>query len=132
MLEQIRGALDQFVGAIQQRPPAFSAMKIAGRRAYDIARAGETVKLEPRTVQVYSIELLDYTWPLLKLRIECGRGTYIRSIARDLGETLDVGGHLTKLHRTRVGDFDIEQAITLERLQSDGITPHLHKTASLT
>jgi tRNA pseudouridine55 synthase len=117
--------LPRFVGAIQQRPPAFSAMKVDGQRAYKLARGGEDVKLEPRTVQVYGIEVLDYAWPLLRLRIDCGRGTYIRAIARDLGEVLDVGGHLTQLRRTRVGDFTIERSTTLEQLQADGVEQHL-------
>jgi tRNA pseudouridine55 synthase len=98
-VEDIRAALPSFIGAIQQRPPAFSAMKVDGQRAYKLARGGADVKLEPRTVHVYGIEVVDFAWPLLTLRIDCGRGTYIRSIARDLGETLDVGGHLTQLRR---------------------------------
>jgi len=124
-MEEVRAVLPRFVGAIQQRPPAFSAMKIDGQRAYKLARGGEEVKLEPRTVQVYEIELLEFAWPLLRVRIDCGRGTYIRSIARDLGEVLDVGGHLTQLRRTRVGEFTIESAVTLERLRADGLERHL-------
>ena len=126
--EQIEALLPRFVGAIQQRPPAFSAMKLGGKRAYDLARAGEAVELEPRTVQVYGIDLLDYTWPLVKLRIRCGRGTYIRSIARDVGAALGVGGYLTQLRRTRVGDFGIDSAVPLERLTHDGAAVHLQRT----
>ena len=122
---QVEETLKRFVGAIQQRPPSYSAMKIGGRRAYDLARRGNEVKLEARTVQVYNIELLDYHWPLLRVRIDCGRGTYIRSIARDLGESLGVGGYLTQLRRTRVGEFRIEQAVMLEQLLADGIERHL-------
>ena len=124
-MQQIRAVLPRFIGAIQQRPPAFSAMKIDGQRAYKLARGGEEVKLEPRTVHVYGIELLDFSWPLLRVRIDCGRGTYIRSIARDLGEALDVGGHLTQLRRTRVGEFTIERAVTIPQLQTDGVDKHL-------
>ena len=124
-MDAIRATLPRFIGAIQQRPPAFSAMKVDGRRAYKLARGGAEVKLEARTVHVYGIEILDFVWPLLKLRIDCGRGTYIRSIARDLGEALDVGGHLTRLRRTRVGEFTIERAVSLEQLQSDGVERHL-------
>src|SRR5690348_8724067 len=92
-----------FIGAIQQTPPQYSAIKIGGRRACDRIRDGEQVKIEPRTVQVYGIDLLKYEWPQLELKIDCGRGTYIRSIARDLGEKLGAGAYLTALRRTRVG-----------------------------
>jgi tRNA pseudouridine55 synthase len=124
--EQVDRVVPGFIGAIEQRPPAFSAMKVGGQRAYKLARGGAEVKLEPRTVQVYSIEILDFAWPLLRVRIDCGRGTYIRSIARDLGEALDVGGHLTQLRRTRVGEFAIERAVTIQQLQADGVERHLH------
>ncbi|MEO6435011.1 MAG: tRNA pseudouridine(55) synthase TruB [Tepidisphaeraceae bacterium] len=129
--EQVQAVLPRFIGDIQQRPPAFSAMKVRGQRAYKLAREGEDVKLEPRTVRVYGIEPLDFAWPLLRLRIDCGRGTYVRAIARDLGEALGVGGYLTQLRRTRVGDFGIEQAITLDRLRSEGVMAHLIETTSL-
>jgi tRNA pseudouridine55 synthase len=115
-IDRVREQLVKFVGPIQQRPPAFSAMKIAGRRAYDLARNGKPVELEARTVNVYGIELLEYEWPLLKLQIDCGRGTYIRSIARDLGAALGAGGYLTQLRRTRVGDYRVEDATSLDRL----------------
>jgi tRNA pseudouridine55 synthase len=114
--EQVEAALKQFVGPILQRPPMFSAMKVGGRRAYDLARKGHEVELQPRTVNVYAIELLDYAWPLVRLRIDCGRGTYIRSIARDLGEALGVGGYVAKLCRTRVGEFRVEDAVALDEL----------------
>ena len=118
--DQVDSALRGFVGEIMQRPPAFSAMKVGGRRAYDLARGGKVVELEPRIVRVYAIErVAAYQWPLLSLRIDCGRGTYIRSIARDLGETLGVGGYLTALRRTRVGRFDVAGACSVEQLASD-------------
>jgi tRNA pseudouridine55 synthase len=98
---------------------------IAGRRAYDLARKGHEVKLEPRMVQVYGIELLEYDWPLLKLRIDCGRGTYIRALARDLGEALDTGGYLTALRRTRIGDFLVQNAVTLDTLGTGGVDSFL-------
>lgn len=123
--EAIEAALLSFVGQILQRPPAYSALKVGGRRAYDLARKGEEPALEARPVRVYAIELLDYAWPRLALRIDCGRGTYIRAIARDLGQALDVGGHLAELRRTRVGPFRIEQAAKPETLERDGILAHL-------
>jgi tRNA pseudouridine55 synthase len=119
--ESIEAVLPSFTGAIQQRPPAFSAMKVGGRRAYDIARKGGIVELAARTVNVYGIELLDFIWPLARVRIDCGRGTYIRAIARDLGERLNCGGYLTQLARTRIGQFTISDATTIEQLQAGGV-----------
>ena len=112
----LRDALRTQVGSIQQIPPAFSALKIGGKRACDRVRAGETVHMQPRAVRIDAIDLLDYTWPLASVRIDCGRGTYIRAIARDIGAKLAVGGYLTALSRTRVGDFTTETAVTLETL----------------
>jgi tRNA pseudouridine55 synthase len=131
---QIESALPAFIGTIQQRPPAFSALKIGGRRAYKLARSGRDVPLEPRPVRVYGIELLEFEWPRLKLRIDCGRGTYIRALARDLGEALQCGAYLTALRRTRVGSFHIESAVslhdlTLERL-ADQLTPEIPHSPS--
>jgi tRNA pseudouridine55 synthase len=114
--DALRGALSQQVGDIRQRPPAFSALKVGGRRAYDLARRGNAVELEPRIVRVYAIEMLGYEWPLVHIRIDCGRGTYVRAIARDLGEALGVGGYLTALRRTRVGPFDAAHAVALDEL----------------
>jgi tRNA pseudouridine55 synthase len=125
--EQLRQAIGQLVGAIQQRPPAFSAMKVGGRRAYKLARAGEAPEMQPRTVTVYALELLDYAWPLARIRVECGRGTYIRAIARDLGEILGVGGYLTELRRTFVGKFHVENAVSLEQISLEGVEKHLQK-----
>jgi tRNA pseudouridine55 synthase len=123
--ERIEAALPTFVGRILQRPPAFSAMKVDGRRAYDIARKGGEVALEARPVNVYGIEIIEYGWPRLRLRIDCGRGTYIRAIARDLGEVLDVGGYLTELRRTQVGPFTAHEAVSLDRVATEGVTSHL-------
>jgi len=118
--ETIINALEAFTGEIMQRPPAFSAMKIGGRRAYALARKAETEsempKLEPRPILIHSIELTGYDWPIATLDIRCGKGTYIRSIARDLGEALNTGGHLASLRRTAVGQFTIEHATPLDDL----------------
>jgi tRNA pseudouridine55 synthase len=122
---RLREMTARFIGAIEQRPPAFSAMKIQGQRAYKLARRGETVELKARTVMVYSLEILEYTWPLLRVRIECGRGTYIRAIARDLGEVLGVGGYLTQLRRTFVGRFTAGSAVTVEMLTPENLPSHL-------
>ena len=117
----IDAVLPRFVGAIQQRPPAYSALKINGRRACDRVRDGETIVPEPRTVHVYGIDVLDFTWPDLRLRIDCGRGTYARAIARDVGEALGVGGYLTELRRTRIGEYDIADAVELEALTNESL-----------
>jgi tRNA pseudouridine55 synthase len=115
-LPAVVSALDMFVGQITQTPPTFSALKVGGRRAYDLARKGKPVELSPRLVRVDAIELLSYVWPLVSVRIDCGRGTYIRAIARDLGQTLGVGGYLTELRRTRVGEFYAADSVKLEQL----------------
>jgi len=121
----VAAAVNQFVGVIQQRPPAYSAMKVAGRRAYDLARAGRPVDLPARPVRIDSIHITAYHWPLLHLTIHCGRGAYIRSLARDIGATLSLGGYLTSLRRLQVGEFKVEAAVTLERLLAEGVEPHL-------
>lgn len=103
-----------FVGEIEQVPPAFSAAKIAGRRAYALARRGEPVAVSPRRVRVYGIDLLSYHYPSAELEIRCGKGTYVRSLARDLGERLGCGGLVERLRRTRVGPFTEEDALALD------------------
>jgi tRNA pseudouridine55 synthase len=118
---EVTAVLPRFVGTILQRPPAFSAMKVAGRRAYDLARKGNEVVLAERPVNVYRIELLQYAWPDAKLRVDCGRGTYVRAIARDLGEALNVGGHLVTLRRTAVGEFRAADAVTPEQVKAAGV-----------
>ncbi|MDP9173393.1 MAG: tRNA pseudouridine(55) synthase TruB [Planctomycetota bacterium] len=130
-LNQIELALPDFVGKIFQRPPNFSAMKLGGRRAYQLARRGRSFNLAPRQIEIHDIELLNFTWPLLQLQIDCGRGTYIRAIARDLGAALNTGGYLTDLRRTRIGRFSLENAVTLDRLRKEGIQPHLQPIAAI-
>lgn len=117
-VEQIDSALSAQTGLIAQVPPNFSAIHVDGKRAYQAARRGEAVQLKPRTVRVDAIERLAYDWPRLELRIACGRGTYIRSIARDLGKLLNTGGHLTALRRTAIGDFTIDRAFPMQRLDN--------------
>jgi tRNA pseudouridine55 synthase len=123
--EQIESTLLKFVGTILQRPPQFSAIKVGGRRAYDLARRGQVMAIAARPVEVRSIELLEYHWPVLRLRIDCGRGTYIRSMARDIGAELNVGGYLTQLRRTRIGDFTTENSVEFSKLLADGAAAHL-------
>ncbi|MBL4700283.1 MAG: tRNA pseudouridine(55) synthase TruB [Phycisphaeraceae bacterium] len=115
--EQITQALKQLTGNIEQIPPAYCAIHINGQRAYKLARKGEIVEIDPRTVTVHSIELSAYQWPFADLKINCGKGTYIRSIARDLGKLLNTGGHCASLRRTAVGDYTLEKAIPGSRLE---------------
>src|SRR4051812_32356598 len=122
---KIEAVLKGFVGQIAQKPPIYSALKVAGKAAYARARDGEEVNLEARLVSVYGIELVKYEWPALEIRVDCGRGTYIRSLARDIGEALGTKGYLTALRRTAVGTFRIGDAATIESVQSEGVAPFL-------
>ena len=99
-----------------QQPPIYSALKVNGKAAYARARAGETVELAKRPARIDHLELTAYQWPFLSLAITCGRGTYIRSLARSIGEHLGTGGYLTSLRRTRVGQFSINASHTLDDL----------------
>jgi tRNA pseudouridine55 synthase len=110
----IRAALDRFVGEIDQVPPAYSAARVQGRRAYNLARRGADVELAARRVRIDRIDLREYAWPDLEVDVHCGKGTYIRSIARDLGSALGVGGHVTELRRLRIGPFAVEDAVSLD------------------
>jgi tRNA pseudouridine55 synthase len=111
--EQIDEALASFVGMIEQVPPAVSALKLEGRRAHDLARKGEPVRLAARPVRVDAIRVIGYDWPWLDVEVDCGKGTYIRSIARDLGAKLGCGGLVQTLRRTRVGPFTADQGVGL-------------------
>jgi tRNA pseudouridine55 synthase len=112
--EQIDAAVARFVGVIEQLPPSVSALKIDGRRAHDLARRGEQVVLAPRPVRIDAARILRYEWPFLDVEVDCGKGTYIRSIARDLGAALGCGGLVQTLRRTRVGPFVAEQGLALD------------------
>ncbi|MFN3745590.1 MAG: tRNA pseudouridine(55) synthase TruB [Hyphomicrobiaceae bacterium] len=116
--EAIEALLPSFLGEILQTPPAFSAIKVDGQRAYDLARQGEAVKLEARPVQIDRLELVDMPAPDTSVfEAECGRGTYVRALARDIGRALGCLGHVTALRRTRVGPFEEAQAVTIEELE---------------
>ena len=117
--EAIEALLPSFTGEIQQTPPAFSAIKVDGARAYDLAREGETVELEPRPVHIQSLVLLDAPAPdTAVLEARCGKGTYVRALARDMGRALGCLGHLIALRRIRVAPFDETQAVTLQALEA--------------
>lgn len=109
--ELVEETLQKFVGEIEQVPPAFSACMVNGKRAYDLARRGEEVELKPKLLVIDEIELLECRLPDIKVRVVCSKGTYIRALARDIGEALQSGAHLTALERTRVGDVRIEECL---------------------
>jgi len=121
-LEGIEMALPAFRGEIQQVPPPYSAVKLEGRKAYELARQGQELDLEPRSVTIYEIEIERYEPPDLWLTVECSAGTYIRSLAHDLGEALATGAHLAALRRVKSGPFTIQQAVPLIDLEHTFVT----------
>ena len=112
--ELVEETLKRFIGSIEQIPPAFSACKIDGERAYDLARKGEEVNLKPKTLVIDEIELLECNLPEIKIRVVCSKGTYIRALARDIGEALNSSAHLIGLIRTRVGEVKLEDCMQVE------------------
>ena len=112
--ELIEKAIEKFKGDIEQVPPIFSAVKVKGKRAFDYARNGEEVKLQARKIVIKNIEVESFVSPNLKIRVVCSKGTYIRALARDIGEELKCGAYLIELRRTRIGDFKVEDAITVD------------------
>ena len=121
----IEAALPQFTGEIQQRPPAHSAIKINGQRAYDLARRDQPVELPARAVSIHRLEILRYEYPELELAIECGSGTYVRSLGRDLAAALGTAAVMSALVRTAIGHFRIEEAVSLDSLSADSVLQHL-------
>lgn len=114
----VEDTLKNFVGTIKQIPPAFSACKVDGKRAYDLARKGDEVELKPKTLVIDEIELLECNLPEIKIRVVCSKGTYIRALARDIGEALNSGAHLTGLIRTRVGDVRLEDCMQVDDFEA--------------
>ena len=125
--EQFEEILDQYVGEIEQVPPPYSAIKVGGRKAYEMARDGEEVNLVPRVIQVYSLELLEWDSPEAVVDVFCSSGTYVRSLANDLGNALGVGAHLVGLRRTKSGRFTLRDAVPLRRLQESFIAGDWYK-----
>lgn len=123
--EQISAAAAAFVGRIEQRPPVFSALKVHGRRAYKLARKGQPLELKPRIVTVHRVEVKTYDYPELTLQIECGSGTYIRSLGRDLAESLGTAAVMSGLVRTSIGDFRLEKAIDPKRVTRRNLSDYL-------
>ena len=112
-LDEVERVFERFVGEVKQRPPIYSAIKIDGKRAYKLAREGKKVEMPERTVRIDEIEVLEYEYPKLVIRVKCGSGTYIRTLAEDIGGTLGTGAYLTGLRRTQVGEWRVEDAVEL-------------------
>ncbi len=121
-LREIQAALPAFIGEIEQVPPPFSAIKVKGRKAYEMARAGEEVELGPRKVTIYNLLVVSFDPPDLVVTVDCSAGTYIRSLAHELGEKLTAGAHLAGLRRTRAGPFTMEDAVLLPKLEVGFLT----------
>lgn len=119
--EELEDVLKQFIGEIMQTPPAYSAIKINGQRAYKLARAGKEVKIEPRKVTIYLIDFVDYTYPEIKFTAKVSSGTYIRSLVEDIGKELNTGAYMTALCRTEVGKFVLTNAITTNNINVEKI-----------
>ncbi len=114
-LEEVTAVLEQFRGEITQIPPIFSAIRVGGQRAYDIARSGGTAEMPSRTIEIKELTLLSYEYPYLSLRVACSKGTYIRTLGSDIGEALGVGGYLSDLRRTVSGPFSVQNALVLTK-----------------
>jgi tRNA pseudouridine55 synthase len=119
--DKIQKILKTFIGEINQVPPIYSAIKIHGQTAYKMARRGEKPKLKSRKIEIYGIKILNYKWPHLKIEVECGKGTYIRSLANDIGNKLGCGAYLEKLTRTGIGKLKIKNSIRLENINSQNL-----------
>jgi len=122
---QLRDACRRLTGRIMQRPPGFSALKVAGRRAYELARSGKTVDLKPREVTIHKLTIDRYDYPELELSVVCGSGTYIRSLGRDLAESVGTAAVMSALRRTAIGAFSIDRACPLEQLSQDTLPERL-------
>jgi tRNA pseudouridine55 synthase len=115
--EKVKETLSQFIGEIEQIPPLFSAKKINGKKAYDLARQGDKRELKPNRVTIEKIELLEYNLPEIKIKVLCGKGTYIRSLARDIGIKLQNGAYLSKLIRTKIGEYEVDKAWDIKKFE---------------
>lgn len=115
--EFLRDIIKGFVGTYEQKPPSFSAKFINGKRAYELARKGRDVQLKPNLISINNLEIIEYHEPILKIRIKCSKGTYIRALARDIGQKLNTGAHLTALKRTAIGDYTLENSMSLSEFE---------------
>lgn len=115
--DEIKRILKNFEGEQMQIPPAYSAIKLKGKKAYELARKGKEIKLEPRKINIYKIDLISYNYPILKIICEVSPGTYIRSLARDVGKNLGTGAYLNELRRIKIGKYSVEKALSLQQVQ---------------
>jgi tRNA pseudouridine55 synthase len=122
---EVETAAAKFIGEIQQRPPAFSALKVAGHRAYKLARQGQHVLLQPRPISMHRLEIIDYQYPRLVIDLKCGSGTYVRSLGRDLAESLGTAAVMSKLERSAIGHFCVDDAVNVEILRRENLADHL-------
>lgn len=116
---EVESAISQFMGEIEQTPPIYSAIKVDGQRAYKLARAGKDVKLDPRKTTIYSIDKVEYAYPIITFTTKVSSGTYIRSLVEDIGTTLKTGAYMTNLRRSSVGSFVIDDANTIDQIFED-------------
>lgn len=119
---QVTEVINSFVGEIEQTPPAYSAVKLGGKKAYELARAGKAVKLEPRKVTIHQLSSINYDYPRVDFTAHVSSGTYIRSLVEDIGDRLGTGAYMTGLRRARVGDFAIEDAISVEAMEGKSVS----------
>ncbi len=129
--EQIEAILPNFRGEIMQVPPVFSAMNVNGKRAYEYARKGQELELKARPISIFELEILDFSLPKITLKIRCSKGTYIRSLVHDIGKAVNNGAHMTALRRTKSGDFDVQNAFTIEQF-AELVTANLLSTCKTT
>ena len=123
--DDIKNILKKFTGKQDQIPPMYSAKKVAGKKLYELARKGKEIKREPSKIVIHEIELLNFDWPSLKIRVSCSSGTYIRSLAHDIGKELGTGAYLEKLERTKIGEHQLNGAIDLDKINKDSWTEFL-------
>jgi tRNA pseudouridine55 synthase len=124
-IQQLEAALPRFLGTISQRPPSFSAIKVKGQRAYHLARRGDLVTLAARPVEIHALTTIEYAYPDWTVEITCGSGTYVRSLGRDIAQSLGTEAIMTALVRTAVGPFRLDDAVSLEQLERDSVAAHL-------
>ena len=122
---EIERCLLEFEGSILQQPPKYSAIKVRGRRAYEMARRGEAVDLDPREVMIHSLQILRYTYPEIEVKIVCSRGTYVRALGRDFAQHLNTSAVMSQLCRTAIGNFDHGKSVTLESITPDSVARYL-------